>query len=150
MSRRAQPASSGADAKPSLDRVFYDGHCGLCHCSVRFLLDRDRDGSRFRFAPLDSDAFRLRVGEDRRAALPDSLVVLTADGRLLTRSAAALHALRRLGGFWGGLGGVAAMVPRPLRDLVYDLIAKARRHLFRAPDEACPYMPPELRRRFEL
>ncbi|MGH7831436.1 MAG: thiol-disulfide oxidoreductase DCC family protein [Candidatus Binatia bacterium] len=82
-----------------VEKIFFDGHCGMCHRFVRFVLARDGAGL-FHFAPLDSDAFRSAVPETRRTNLGDSLVVLTAENRLLTRSTAVLHVVRRLGGFW--------------------------------------------------
>jgi len=129
--------------------VFYDGACGLCHRTVRFAIARDRDGSRFRFAALDSRAFRRRVPEAQRAGLPDSIVVLTADGALLARSAAVIHILERIGGPWRLPGGLLALVPQGIRDLGYDGIARVRYLLFGRPTDACPVTPPELRARFE-
>jgi predicted DCC family thiol-disulfide oxidoreductase YuxK len=130
------------------ETVFYDGHCGLCHGAVRFLLAEDSDGSRFRFAPLDSDLFLRTVPEHLRRDLPDSLIVLTEQGRLLTRSAAVLHLLHRLGGAWRLLAMIMSPVPQRLRDAAYDAIARVRHRLFPAPEAACPMLPPALRRRF--
>jgi predicted DCC family thiol-disulfide oxidoreductase YuxK len=59
-----------------------------------------------------------------------------------------LHILRRLGGAWPALGGAARIVPRPVRDAVYDLVARYRRRFFAEPADACPMLPPELRSRF--
>jgi predicted DCC family thiol-disulfide oxidoreductase YuxK len=129
--------------------VFYDGACGLCHRTVRFAIARDRDGSRFRFAALGSEAFRRLVPEAARAGLPDSLVVLTAGGALLSRSAAVIHILERIGGPWRLQGKILALVPQGIRDLGYDGIARVRSHLFGRPTDACPVTPPELRARFE-
>ncbi|RMH17822.1 MAG: DUF393 domain-containing protein [Acidobacteria bacterium] len=140
-----RPADGGA-----VDRVFYDGHCGLCHRFVRFLLAEDRDGRAFRFAPLDGPVFRRMVAEDERRDLPDSVVVRTADGRLLVRSAAAIHCARRLGGLWRALATAAALVPRPLRDRAYDAVARIRHRVFKRPPAACPLVPANLRRRFDL
>ena len=131
------------------DTVFYDGGCALCHRSVRFLVARDRDGSRFRFAALGGPAFRRLVPEGQRADLPDSLVVLTADGTLLLRSAAVIHILERIGGAWRLPGKLLAVVPQPMRDLGYDTMARVRYRLFGRPADACPVTPPELRARFE-
>ena len=131
------------------EMLFYDGHCGLCHGAVRFILAEDRAGDSFHFAPLASDSFRAAVREPDRAALPDSLIVLTTDGVLLTRSAAVLHILRRLGGVWRLLSSVVNAVPAPVRDRVYDGIARVRYRLFRAPAETCPLVPADLRRRFQ-
>ena len=132
------------------ERLFYDGTCALCHGAVRFVLARDRDGSAFRFAPLDSDAFRRVAPPEARRALPDSLVVETGDGRLLTRSDAVIRVLERLGPPWPLLGRLARVVPRPLRDLVYDLVARVRYRVFGREPEACPVIPKQLRSRFDL
>ena len=134
-------------AGPSM--VFYDGACGLCHRTVRFAIARDRDGSRFRFAALGGEAFRRRVPESARAGLPDSIVVLTPDGSLLTRSGAIIHILERLGGPWGWMGSVLGLVPSRIRYLGYDGIARVRYRLFSKPTDACPVTPPEMRARFE-
>lgn len=130
--------------------LFYDGHCGLCHGAVRFFLARDPDGSRFRFAPLQGGRFRATLSEAQRRSLPDSLVLLTEDGKVLTRSRAVRHALLRLGGAWGLLGRIGAIVPPPLGDRIYDGVAHVRHRLFAPPPDVCPLTPPQLRNRFLL
>ena len=129
--------------------VFYDGGCGLCHRAVRFALAHDADGSRFRFATLGGEAFRRRVPAATRGSLPDSLVALTPDGALLTRSTAVVHVLERAGGAWKVAGKLLALVPRGIRDAGYDGVARARRKIFERPGDSCPVASPELRARFE-
>src|ERR1700735_242776 len=129
--------------------LFYDGHCGLCHRAVRFVVRHDRSGHAFRFAPLQGETFRERVFLPQRETLPDSMVVLTGDGSLLTRSDALIYILRRLGGGWKLLAGVLGVIPRPLRDFVYDFVARVRYRIFGRRDEYCPVVPPELRTRFD-
>ena len=131
------------------DHVFYDGECGFCQGSVRFLAGRDRRGA-FRFAPLFGPTFERLVPEGARAGLPDSLVLTTEDGRLLLRSDAVLHTLRRLGGAWRVLAALLALLPRRLRDTAYDAFAKRRKRWFpSAPAAACPIPSPELRARLD-
>ncbi|MHC4956854.1 MAG: thiol-disulfide oxidoreductase DCC family protein [Planctomycetota bacterium] len=113
--------------------LLYDGHCGLCHGAVRFVLAEDRDPGTLDFGPLES---------------ADSVVVRTPDGALLKRSAAVLHLAARLGGYWRILGTVARIVPRPLRDAAYRGIARVRYRIFGTRDEACPILPEHLRERF--
>ncbi len=129
--------------------VFYDGACGLCHRTVRFAIARDRDGSRFRFATLRGETFRRLVPEPARAGLPDSIVVLTPDGQLLARSSAVVHILERIGGSWRLLGGLLGLIPRTIRDLSYDGIARIRYRLFSKPLDTCPVTPATLRKRFD-
>lgn len=134
------------DAEPDL--LFYDGGCGLCHRAVRFVLWADPEGRAFRFAPLGGETFEALVSAGERERLPDSLVVRTAGGALLTRSTGALHALRRLGGGWCELAVLLGVVPREVRDAVYDFIARVRFRLFAKPKDTCPLVPPPLRARF--
>jgi predicted DCC family thiol-disulfide oxidoreductase YuxK len=129
--------------------VFYDGHCALCHRAVKFVLKHDCSGSAFRFAPLQGTTFQSRVPPSQRVGLPDSVVVLTEDGTLLARSDAFLHILRRLGGGWSVLGRVLGVIPRPLRDVVYDFIARIRYRVFGTREDLCPVVPPDLRARFD-
>ena len=132
----------------AIDRVFYDGHCGLCHGTVKFLVARDPE-AHFRFAPLDGPTFAALAAEAGRSELPDSLVVVRADGAWLFRSEATVHVLERLGGVWRGLGRALGLVPTALRDAGYDLVARVRRRLFGTPSDACPQLPPELAARFD-
>ena len=119
------------------DHVFFDGTCGLCHGAVRFLVRRPRR-ARFRFAPLQGETFERRIPEERRAGLPDSLIVETPDGELLVRSDGALRLLRRLGGPWRLPAAMLALLPRSWRDAAYRLVARGRRRWFRRPEGLCP------------
>ncbi|HXX18828.1 MAG TPA: DCC1-like thiol-disulfide oxidoreductase family protein [Candidatus Acidoferrum sp.] len=134
---------------PNPELLFYDGHCALCHRAVKFVLKHDRSGEAFRFAPLQGSTFQSRVLPEQRAALPDSIVVLTNSGSLLIRSDAFVHILRRLGGGWGFWAGVIALIPRPIRDVAYDFVARVRYRVFGRRDQVCPLVPPELRARFD-
>jgi predicted DCC family thiol-disulfide oxidoreductase YuxK len=97
--------------------IFYDGHCGLCHRAVKFVLKHDRSGNTFRFAPLQGQTFQLRVPSKQIPYLPDSFVVLTREGKLLMRSDASLYVMRRLGGGWKVLADILGVIPRGLRAL---------------------------------
>ena len=129
--------------------IFYDGHCGLCHRAVKFVLKHDRSGTAFRFAPLQGETIKSRVSAERRASLPDTFVVLTQEGALLMRSNASLYVLERLGGGWKVLGKILSAIPRSLRDLVYDFVARVRYRLFGRREDLCPVVPPNLRARFD-
>jgi predicted DCC family thiol-disulfide oxidoreductase YuxK len=131
------------------DLVLYDGGCGLCHRSVASLARRDRDGSRFVFAPLGGETAGTRLGAGALGQHPAGTVVLLDEGgRLLTKSDAVLRALVRLGGGWRLLSGAARLVPRPLRDGVYLAVARIRGRLFARPRRVCPSLPAHLAGRF--
>jgi predicted DCC family thiol-disulfide oxidoreductase YuxK len=129
--------------------IFYDGHCGLCHRAVKFVLKHDRSGTAFRFAPLQGETFQSLVPPQRRVNLPDTFVVLTREGALLMRSNASLYVLERLGGGWRILANILRVIPRGLRDLMYDFVARIRYRLFGMRDDLCPVVPPDLRARFD-
>jgi predicted DCC family thiol-disulfide oxidoreductase YuxK len=97
------------------DTVFFDSHCGLCHHIVRFALSEDLAGN-LCFAPLHGETFERALNEDQRHNLPDSVVVYTAEGRLLTRSAAVIRVMQRLGGLWVILADVLGLIPKLVRD----------------------------------
>jgi len=134
-----------------VERLFYDGGCGLCHHTVQFLLAEDPEGRLFRFAPLGSQAFVEAIPDESvRNGLPDSVVIRTSDGRVLYRSAAAIHALHRLGGYWRFAAWIGQALPGGLLDALYDGIARIRHKVFRKPSDVCPMMPKDLRTRFDL
>jgi predicted DCC family thiol-disulfide oxidoreductase YuxK len=141
--------SSMPSLVPRVEILFYDGHCGLCHRTVKFVLRHDRTGGAFRFAPLQGETFAALVPPERRAGLPDSIVVRTLDGSLLERSDAFIHILRRLGDGWKALAGILAVMPRPVRDTIYDFVARIRYRVFGRRDELCPIVPADLRARFD-
>ena len=131
--------------------VFFDGVCGLCDRFVQFLLDRDR-GGRIRFAPLQGDLARTVL--PRHGLNPndlDSVVVISRwqhqSERALTRAAAVLYTLDLLGGGWRIFARVAGVVPGPLANWLYHLVARFRYKVF-GRFEACPLPPPERRGRF--
>ena len=115
------------------ETIFYDGGCGLCHRAVRFVLAEDRAGNSFRFSPLNSQKFVAIVTADNIAGLPDSIVVHTAADALLIKSNALIYVGKRLGGIWRLLAGCAETLPGSWRDKLYDVVARIRHRLFRAP-----------------
>jgi len=129
--------------------IFYDGHCGLCHRAVKFVLKHERSGDAFRFAPLQGETIQSHISAERRASLPDTFVVLTRDGGLLLRSNASLHILERLGGGWRILANILRVIPRGLRDFMYDFVARIRYRLFGRRHDLCPVVTPNLRARFD-
>ena len=134
---------------PATEMIFYDGHCGLCHRAVRWVLKRDPAATCFRFAPLQGPTFQKLVPAFHQATLPDTIVLRTGTGELLVRSDAFIHILRRLGGPWTPLATVLNVVPRFIRDGVYDFVARVRHRLFDRPADTCPLLPPAQRARFD-
>jgi predicted DCC family thiol-disulfide oxidoreductase YuxK len=128
--------------------VFFDGDCGFCQRWVQLVVKHDHDGRAFRFAPRKGETFRSLVAAERREALPPSILVLTTDGRILSRSSAVLHILEQLGGGWRLMAVVGRTVPTGIREVVYRFVARVRHGLLPTPASPCPVVTPELRERF--
>ena len=150
MMGRARPRPSGAAPPPPGAVVYFDGVCALCNGFVDWVMVRDRAGL-FRFAPLQGQTAReqlwvLPMGDGVREAvfgetaggksapLPGSsassqtamrTVVLVDESGVALRSTAVLRILEGLGGVWR-LAAVLRLCPAPLRDLLYDAVAKRR------------------------
>ncbi len=120
--------------------LLFDGVCNLCTWSVQFIIEHPR------FASLQSDAGQAHA---RRCDLDlDALdtFLLVEDDRCYTRSDAALRVARHLPSAWRLLG-LLCIVPRAIRDPLYNLIAGNRYRLFGERD-VCMIPSPELRERF--
>ena len=125
--------------------MLFDGVCNLCNGTIRFIIERDPH-ARFQFATLQSPAADRLIGAHvDRASLPDSIVLLE-EGRIHVRSAAALRIARQLRFPWP-LAWIFIIVPRPVRDWVYDVIARHRYRWFGKREE-CMVPTPDLRNRF--
>ena len=130
---------------PDVPLILFDGVCHLCNGAVRFTLRFDRR-KRFRFAPLQSAAAADQLARHRAAGpLPDSIMLLDRDG-LHTRSEAVLRIARHLQFPWPMLVA-GRLVPRPLRDRLYDLVARRRYRWFGRRD-TCMVPTAEVRDRF--
>jgi predicted DCC family thiol-disulfide oxidoreductase YuxK len=128
MTDRAETAPAIAKAL-----MLYDGLCGFCNWTVRWIIERDRH-DRFRFAPQQSaiaEAVLARHGVGPRAmAAADSVFLILGydlpSEKLLCRSDVGVQVLRLLGGGWEILGRLLGAVPRFLRDFGYSLFARIR------------------------
>jgi predicted DCC family thiol-disulfide oxidoreductase YuxK len=140
-------ASRPSAEAPEGDIVLYDGLCGLCSRSVRFIARHDRRG-RFRFAPLDSDPARALLHDATGVPplLPDSVILVEAGGAVFVESDAALRIIARLDGPVRHLARLR-IVPRPVRDAVYRLVARTRYRIF-GRLEVCEIPAPWMRERF--
>lgn len=129
--------------------LLYDGTCGFCAQSVQFVLRHEgRSPRTLKFASLQSP-----TGSSVRERHPelehvDSVIWYEPDtDTVLVRSRAVLRVLRYLGGVWRPLGTLAAIVPRVIRDGVYDFVARHRHKLVRG-GPVCVVPSPDQRGRF--
>ena len=138
------PNRSDAGFWPDDGVILYDGVCVLCSGAARFVIARD-PGAAFRFVTVQQPFGRelaQRLGID--TAFPETNAAIIA-GRAFFKSDVTIEVLSRLSGWrWVRLG---RLVPRALRDAVYDLIARNRYRWF-GQTEQCALPTPELARHF--
>ena len=126
--------------------LFFDDDCLVCNGFARFVLAQDKGRDSFRFAALQSErgqAVKIKAGDQ----LGDQeSMILQIGQRWYTRSTALAHILRQLGGGWRILGWILSGIPIPLRDGVYNWIARNRYRLGKK--RMCTLLSPEERRYF--
>lgn len=125
--------------------VLIDGVCHLCQGLTKFIIQRDPKAY-FHFASLQSDAGQELL---RQGGFPQDMtetMVLVEGGIYYTRSAAALRIVRRLRFPWPILY-IAVLIPPPVRNLAYRVVAKNRYRWFGQSAE-CLIPTPDIRRRF--
>ncbi len=107
--------------------ILFDGYCNLCNFWVNFLLQADHR-KRLHFASLQSRIAATLLQSIAGLDLHESVVLVERD-HLTTRSTAVLRALRLLGGIWR-VTGVFRLIPRRVRDPLYEFVAKRRYRWF--------------------
>lgn len=90
--------------------IFYDKNCWLCNESIRFVRSRDK-GKIFLYRTLPSH---------------EKTIVLKHQQKTLNRSDALLAISRQLPGLPRLMGYLGLVIPRPLRDYLYNLVSRNR------------------------
>jgi predicted DCC family thiol-disulfide oxidoreductase YuxK len=123
--------------------ILFDGTCAFCERSVRFIATRDRGYFKFGASQNpEGRALLAQHGTDRESARS---IILIEDGEVSLRSTAVLKIARRMTAPWRW-AAVLLLVPAPLRDAVYRVVA-AVRHRIAGQSNACEIPPPEIRQR---
>jgi len=117
--------------------ILFDGVCNLCNSSVRFVLKHDNK-NQFLFASLQSDAaqkllLQFNYENDKMLSL-----VLIENDKVYDRSTAALRIGKKLRAPWNFLH-LLILVPKTIRDYVYNLVAKNRYKWFGKRDTCLIY-----------
>lgn len=124
--------------------VLFDGTCAFCEKSVTFIATREPAGY-FRFGASQTPAAQALLATFNVTREATRSIILIEDGRLYLKSTAVLRIARRLPLPWSLAAGFL-LVPRPLRDAAYDVVA-AVRHRLAGRSNACEIPPPEIRQR---
>ncbi len=142
--RGRYPSKNGEVVKTLNSIVLFDGECNFCSASVQFIIKRDFN-KRFYFASLQSDIGRKLLKEHNAPEHLDSFVLIDSGGIFL-QSTAALRVCKHLKGVYKLLYSFI-IIPKPIRNLVYQLIAKNRYKWFGKVD-SCMIPTPEVKERF--
>lgn len=125
--------------------IFFDGVCGLCDRFITFMVDADRENV-LKFATQQGNLFQTpEMKKLVTKEMGDSIFYLKGD-KIYSKSSAVLTAISDLGGVWK-LVLIFKLIPRFIRDHVYDLVAKNRYQLF-GKHETCRLPTVEERERF--
>jgi predicted DCC family thiol-disulfide oxidoreductase YuxK len=122
--------------------VIFDGYCNFCSRSVLFIIRRDRRRY-FTFAASQTPEGQQIIGQYALGDLAQHSIVLIEQGNVYRKSTAALRIARQLGKVWR-LIYVCMIIPRGLRDYIYDLIARSRYRLFGMSDRC--FVPDDVMR----
>lgn len=118
--------------------LLFDGVCNLCDSTVQFVNKRDRK-NQFLFESLQSAAAQELLKSFGDEFLNLESMVLISNGQPSTKSTAALN-ISGILGYPYALAQVFFIVPRPIRDAVYDIVATYRYKWF-GQKETCELDP---------
>ena len=125
--------------------IAFDGICNFCNRFVNFVMDRDAS-KKFRFGTLQSEPAQLLLTELQLPTEDFETFILLEHGQVFTKSTAALRIFKQLGGLWPTLY-IFWLVPKPIRDAVYSIIAR-NRYQWMGKTETCRVPTPADHQRF--
>jgi predicted DCC family thiol-disulfide oxidoreductase YuxK len=124
--------------------VIFDGDCSFCNGAIRFILKHEADEAML-FAPRQSKAGQELLSANGIGPAPGTMVLIEG-GKAFLRSTATLRICRHLRWPWRAAAWML-IVPAPLRDFGYRVVARLRHHLGRR-GAACAVYPPSTQARF--
>ncbi len=125
--------------------IFFDGVCNLCNASVQFVIAHDKK-DQFKFTALQGDYAKEVLSKFNADPQQLNTILLLQEGRLYTKSSAALRVAGKLNGLIPLLY-VFLLIPKFIRDWFYDIIAK-NRYQWWGRQESCWVPTPELKNKF--
>ena len=124
--------------------ILFDGVCNLCDSSVQFVIKHDKKDV-FRFVPLQSELGQ-KIINHIGASTIDSTILYEPGKAYYLKSDVAFKILKEIGGFYKVLL-VFSILPKSIRDHIYDYVAKNRYKWF-GRKESCLIPTPELQSKF--
>lgn len=125
--------------------IYFDGVCYLCNSLVNFLLKIDID-NKLKFSPLQSH-FAERELKNSNINLEEiDSIILQVGSKFFIKSDAVIKIIKELKWYWQGLL-VIKILPKNIRDKLYDFVANRRYGWFGRKDE-CMVPSDEIKSRF--
>lgn len=124
--------------------ILFDGVCNLCNQSVQFIISRDPSGF-FRFASIQSEIGKELIRKHGEIEDIDSIILLENQESFLKSDAVIRISSHLKGGY--SLLRIFQVIPRPIRDRIYDIIAKNRYKWF-GRRNSCMIPTEEISKRF--
>lgn len=125
--------------------ILFDGVCNFCNYWVNFAIKRDRK-KKLKFTTLQGETAKQLLPQYNINPTSLSSVILIDNGKAYTQSSAAIRICKYLNGGWKLFYGLM-IIPKFIRDLFYNIIARNRYKWFGKKEE-CMIPTPELRERF--
>ena len=124
--------------------ILFDGVCNFCNGSINFLIKLDKK-ERLRFSPLQSEFGQVMLKFEKLPPVPNSFILIVGD-KWYEKSSATLKIFEFLPWYWKWTK-VFWLVPKFIRDGLYDFVSKRRYKWFGKKDQ-CMIPTPEVRKRF--
>lgn len=125
--------------------ILFDGVCNLCNKSVQFVIEHDEQNY-FKFASLQSNFGQTFLKENKLNQTTFDSIIYIEDDKYYTKSSAALKIAKHLDKNISWLN-YFSVVPKPIRDFFYNIIAK-NRYKFFGKQESCWLPTKELKAKF--
>lgn len=141
-----QEIAIDTDAQPDQRHlIIFDGVCNFCNSSVNFIIERDKNNA-FAFTPIQSELAQALMAKYGVTHLGMDTFLLIKNDQCYLRTDAALEIAKDLSGYWY-LFRATKIIPRPLRDFFYRVLARHRYRLFGKKD-VCMVLTDEVRGKF--
>ncbi len=114
--------------------ILFDGICNLCILSIRFIIRRDVNNV-FKFVSLQSQLGKNLLGKHQIDWKKNDSIIVVSDNNVRFKSSAVLYILSQLNTYWRWLV-IFYIIPYPIRDMLYVLVAKTR-YLFFGKRDKC-------------
>tara|TARA_Y100001968_G_C19213498_1_gene645960 strand:+ start:355 stop:768 length:414 start_codon:yes stop_codon:yes gene_type:complete len=114
--------------------ILFDGICNLCVWSIRFIIRRDVNNI-FKFVSLQSQLGKDLLGKHQIDWKKNDSIIVVSENNVRFKSSAVLYILSQLNTYWRWLV-IFYIIPYPIRDMLYVLVAKTR-YLFFGKRDKC-------------